>query len=30
MEEMFFVVVDLDKGIIFYKDFVLMMVVDDL
>lgn len=27
---MLFVVVDLDKGIIFYKDFVLMMVVEDL
>ena len=30
MEEMLSAAVDPDKGIIFYKDFVSMMVVDDL
>ena len=30
MEEMLSAAVDPDKGIIFYKDFVSMMVVEDL
>ena len=30
MEEMLSAAVDPDKGIVFYKDFVSMMVVEDL
>lgn len=30
MEEMLSAAVDPDKGIVFYKDFVAMMVVEDL
>ena len=30
MEEMLSAAVDPDKGIIFYRDFVSMMVVEDL
>ena len=30
MEEMLSAAVDPDKGIVFYKDFVAMMVVEDI
>ena len=30
MEEMLSAAVDPDKGVIFYKDFAAMMVVEDL